>query len=101
MSDISTLSLYLAILFFVIGVILFLRYFPWKRKEIPLYMTIVFDAMDYKTYDAIMQIISSHDLMDASYDEGEDTSRIQIGIPKDSYESIYKSLRTLQTVEVI
>lgn len=100
MTDISTLFLILAVLLFVIGVLLFVRFFPWK-KERPLYMKVVFDVSDYQTFDAIMKIISAYDLMDGEYEEGHDTSYITLGVPKDLYESIYTSIRALPNVEVI
>lgn len=100
MNDIILLALILAFLLFSVGVILFIRYFPWKKFK-PLYMKIVFDVDDYATFDAIMNIISAYDLCDGEYDEGRDTSFITIAVDKEAYSSIYKSLKALPNVEVI
>lgn len=100
MPDISNFFLVVAILLFVIGVLIFVRFFPW-RKQRPLYMKVVFDVSDYQSFNAIMKIISAYDLMDGEYEEGHDTSHITLGVPKDLYESIYNSIRALPNVEVI
>lgn len=102
MSDLSLLALIISILFFTCGIVLFVRFFPWKiRKPQVLFMKVVFDVNDYASFDAIMQIISSYDLIGADYHENEDVSFITLDIPKEEYESLYKSLRTLTNVEVI
>lgn len=100
MSDISILAFFVAMLLFIVGAVIFVRYFPWKRPE-PLYLTIIIDSNDYKTYDAFMQILKNYDLMDAQYEENTDVIRMIIAVEKEDYESFYKSIRTLQNAEVI
>lgn len=100
MSDLSQLALVISILLFVCGVILFIRYFPWKKQK-PLYMKLVFDVNDFASFDAIMQIISTYDLIGANYEEKEDVSLITLGVLKKDYQPIFKSIRALPNVEVI
>lgn len=101
MSDTSLLALILALLLFISGTVLFVRYFPWRIKLKPLYMTVVLDAADYKSYDAVIQILSNYDLMDADYFDNGDIVRLQIGVEKSDYEPVFKSISAMQNVEVI
>lgn len=100
MSDLSVLALTIAILLFIIGSIIFIIYFPW-RKPRPLYMKIVFDSKDYYSFDAVTRVLFSHDLIAAKYEEKEDVSIIIIGAPKKVYQTVYNSIRALPNVEVI
>lgn len=100
MKDFTTLSLILAVLLFAIGILLFVRFFPW-RKERPLYMKIVLDANDQEGFKSFMSIISSYDLMDAKYNENEQCVWIDLGVSKEDYESIFNALRLIPNIEVI
>lgn len=101
MSDTILLALILALLLFISGTVLFVRYFPWPVKLKPLYMTVVVDVDDYKSYDAVIQILSNYDLISADYMENEEVIRLLLGVNSPDYALIFKSLSTLQTVEVI
>lgn len=100
MPELIIISLILALILFILGVILFVKYFPWKIQK-PIYMAIVIDTTDYKTYDAVIQILSTYNLMDARYSENEDVIRMDIGVSKEDYQPILKSVSTLQNLEVI
>ena len=101
MDSVTTLSLILAVLMFSIGVLLFVRFFPWRIKETFLKMVIVLDVDNFNAFNAIMAILDKYDLVDANYAEDETTSRITIAIPKESYEPIFHSISVLPNVEVI
>lgn len=100
MSEQTILALLLSILLFSLGVYLLIKNFP-RKAERPLHMKAVFDVEDNDSFRAIMAIISSYDLMYASYEEDETTSSVILGIQKEDYEPIFRSLKTLPNVEVI
>lgn len=102
MNPTTELAVICAVLFFVVGILLFVRYFPWPKKVVkPLYMKVVFDVSDHAAFNAIMAVISSYDLVDAVYEETDDVAYAMIGVVKEDYQPIYKSLIAIQNVEVI
>lgn len=101
MTDSSILTLYLAIMLFIVGGVVCIRYFPWRKKYKPVYLTIIIDANDHKTYNAFMQFLSNYDLLDARYMERNTIIRIEVAVRKEDYEPFYKSLQTLKNIEVI
>lgn len=64
-------------------------------------MKVVFDIDDQAAFFAIMSVISAYDLLDAEYGENITLSYSILGVRKDDYAPILRSLQAIPNVEVI
>ena len=96
------ISLLIALILFAVGVALLVYFYRVMHKpHRPLYMKIVFDVNDQKAFNAVMGVISAYDLLDADYGESEDAAFATVGVVRDDYIPILRSLQAIPNVEVI
>lgn len=100
MTYLSTFFLILSILLFLVGAVVFVRFFT-TRKQLVYCITVVFDVNDSTAFYTIMNNLTGYQIVDSAYKENDDCAYIRLVVSTRYYKPLYKSLKQIQNVEVL